>query len=85
MRLRLAENYEQFENKLRLRLKKVKVFLVETLLNLVIYVCNVHSKNTEAPLPFIIISTIVPNDTRIHGHRIYIKSSWRVRSVSTVA
>ena len=48
----------------------MKVFLVETLLNLVIYVCNVHSKNTEAPLPFIIISTIVPNDTRIHGHRI---------------
>ena len=38
----------QFKNKLRLRLKKVKMFLVETLLNLVIYVSNVHSKNTAA-------------------------------------
>ena len=27
------------------------MFLVETLLNLVIYVRNVHSKNTEAPFP----------------------------------
>ena len=36
MRLRLAENYEQFKNKFRLRLKnKVKMFLIETLPNLV--------------------------------------------------
>ena len=35
MRLRLAENEEQFKNKLRLRLKKLKMFLIETLLNLV--------------------------------------------------
>ena len=36
-----------------MRLKKVKMFLVETLnlLNLVIYVRNVHSKNTEAMSP----------------------------------
>ena len=39
------------KNKLRLRLKKVKMSLVETLLNLVIYVGNVQSKNTEAPFP----------------------------------
>ena len=31
--------------------KKVKMFLVEILLNLVIYVRNVHSKNIEAPFP----------------------------------
>ena len=41
----------------------MKVFLVETLLNLVIYVRNVSSKNTEALFPFIVISTIIPNDT----------------------
>ena len=50
--VQIGRNYnEQFKNKLRLRLKKLKMFLVETLLNLVIYVRNVHSKNTKAPFP----------------------------------
>ena len=30
-------------------MKKGEMFFAETLLNLVIYVRNVHSKNTEAP------------------------------------
>ena len=30
------------------------MFFVETLLNLEIYVLNVHSKNTEAAFPFIL-------------------------------
>ena len=43
------------------------MFLVETLLNLVIYVRNMHSKKTEAPFPiYCYISTIVLNDARIH-------------------
>ena len=44
----------------------MKVFLVETLLNLVIYVRNVHSKNTEEPFRiYYHIYTIAPNDTLI--------------------
>ena len=45
----------------------MKVFLVENLLNLVIYFRNVHSKNTEAPFPVDYhISTIIPNNARFH-------------------
>ena len=75
----------------------MKMFLVEILLNLLIYVINnnnnnnnnnnlshlycaiininfffayirnMHSKNTEAPLPVYYYIYIVPNDTRIYG------------------
>ena len=44
----------------------MKMFLVETLLNLVIYVAMCIVKTQKHLFPFIIISTIVPNDTRIH-------------------
>ena len=44
----------------------MKMFLVEILLNLVIYVRNVHSKNKEAPFPIYYYIYFVPNDTRIH-------------------
>ena len=44
------------------------MFLIETLMNLVIYVRNVCTVKTQKHrFPFIIISTIVPNDARIHG------------------
>ena len=43
----------------------MKMFQVETLLNLLIYVRNVDSKTQKHRFPFIIIFTIVPNDTRI--------------------
>ena len=46
------------------------MFPVETLLNLVIYVRNMHNKNTEAPFPIYIITTIVSNGTRIQTIRI---------------
>ena len=41
-------------------MKKVKMFLVKTLLNLVVYVRDIHSKNTEAPFPIhlLCLSTI---------------------------
>ena len=42
------------------------MFLVETLLNLVIYIRNVCSKTQKLRFPFVIISTIVPNNTRIY-------------------
>ena len=49
-------------------MKKVKMsLLVETLLNLVVYVRNVYSKTQRHRLPLIIIisiTCIVPNDKR---------------------
>ena len=44
----------------------MKMFLVEPLLNLVIYVRNKHSKTQKHRFAFITISIIVANDTRIH-------------------
>ena len=48
--LKLRTVYKQIQAEA----EKVKVFLVETLLNLVIYIRNVRSKNREAPHSFTI-------------------------------
>ena len=43
------------------------MILVETLMNFEIYACNVHIKKHRGTVPpFIIISDIVPNNTRIY-------------------
>ena len=59
----------------------MKMFLVEIFLKLVIYVRNVTVETQKNRFPFIIISTIVPNDTS-HSH-VILKISC-IRSVSTV-
>ena len=62
IRTRWGSDWPKIKNNLRISSgwgwEKVKVLLVETVLHLVIYVRNVHNKNTEAPFPIIIISTI---------------------------